>query len=439
MSDSDGGASGGVLDRVRGSYAAKLVVAFLVLTLIVAGIGGNTVIATQDAVRDSTQDQLRRTAELQAETLSRWVGSMRKEAVLLSSKPALRADDPADVTPFLNGELSSGRLSDSVAALHVVEPKDGLLTVTASTSDAFVGVHPAQQGVPWAGNLSFDATTDTIVSAPFEAPNGKFVFAVISPVPGTDRKLVMMVSLAARSEGLTQPSENGATVVVDGRGTTVLSTNVSAVGTPHGGTADGVDSEPVQRGLAGESGARVVDTDGNRVAVGYAPVAGTDWVVTSRVPAQQAFAVSRMVGRDILLLLGATLLGLVVIGGVVGHRTLRPLRELSETAAALERGELDTEIETGRTDEIGDLYRGFDEMRASLRDRIAEAERATEAAERERERIAERSQRLETLVTRLCRAMEAAANGDLTIRVETDAEIEEMEELLTRFNGLMAS
>ncbi|MFB6177461.1 MAG: hypothetical protein ABEI99_10015, partial [Halobaculum sp.] len=223
--DRDG--TGSVLPAVlRENYSAKLTVAFLVVALLVAGIGANTYLSTKTEVRQSTQDDLTRKAQLQAETLSQWVGSMRQEAVMLSSKTSLRMDDPGAVSPYLRSELDSGRISREVAALHLLAPVNGSLTVASSTAGKFVGLQPREQGVPWISKLNFDSSDGTIVSQPFENPKGALVFAVISPVPETDRYLVMMVSLKARGSTLTKPHADGYTTVVDSKGTTVLSTRL---------------------------------------------------------------------------------------------------------------------------------------------------------------------------------------------------------------------
>jgi methyl-accepting chemotaxis protein len=426
---------------VRENYSAKLVVGFLVVTLLVAGIGANTYLSTSTEVRQSTEDDLTRKAQLQAETLGQWVGSMRQEAVMLSSRTELRADDPESVSPALRAELDSGRISGEVAALHLLAPVDGTLTVTSSTAEQFVGLQPREQGVPWIGALRFDSPDGTIVSQPFENPAGAWVFAVVSPVPETDRYLVMMVSLRDRSSALTRPDADGFTKVVNTKGQTVLSNRLDEIGTqnmdPSGEQA--VESPAVERGLDGETGSVVMEMNGTKTAMGFAPVPNTDWVVMTHVPAEQAFALQRTISRDLLLLIGTLLVGLIVVGGVVGRRTVGPLTDLSEKAAALERGELDIEIESDRADEIGDLYDGFASMRDALQHRIDEAEAASAEAREERERAERRARLLRERVSDACEAMQAAADGDLTARIDADTELDAMDELIAEFNEVMAS
>jgi signal transduction histidine kinase len=63
---------------------------------------------------------------------------------------------------------------------------------------------------------------------------------------------------------------------------------------------------------------------------------------------------------------------IAVLGGVylLMRRLLRPVRVLSEGVERLRSGDLDVEMNTGRTDELGRLIISFNEMARAVRDRI---------------------------------------------------------------------
>ncbi|MFB6242502.1 MAG: methyl-accepting chemotaxis protein, partial [Halobaculum sp.] len=440
MSNADDDGGGIVPDLLAESYRAKIVAAFLVVVVLVAGIGANTYLTTRTQVQQSTEDSLQRAATLQAETLGQWLDSMQQEAVMVSSKETLQTTEADAAGEFLRGELDSERISAEVGALHLLAPVNETLTVTSSSNENFVGIQPREAGVPWITELNFDDADGTIVSQPFENPKGVYVFGVISPVPETDRYLVMMVVLKQRGQSITKPATDGFTKVVDSRGETVLSSRVDQIGSQNMGPSDEqrVESPAVKRGLDGETGATVMDTNGTRMAIGFAPVADTDWVVMTHVPASTAFALRRSVTQNLLLLIGTLLGSLVLVGGLVGTRTIRPLDELAEKAAALENGELDVTVQSDRRDEIGDLYDGFASMRDAVRERIAEAEAASEEAARERERAQAQAEELEARVSDACAAMQSAAEGDLTARIDADSDLDAVAQLIAEFNSLMA-
>ena len=138
-------------------------------------------------------------------------------------------------------------------------------------------------------------------------------------------------------------------------------------------------------------------------------------------------------------LIGITLLtviGLALIGVTVGSNTIISLRQLTAKAERMADGDLDLRLETGRTDEIGRLFRAFDAMRGSLRNKIDDAEDARKEAERARREATERAETVERKATEYETAMRALADGDLTQRVDADSESDAMERVGAAFNEM---
>ena len=104
--------------------------------------------------------------------------------------------------------------------------------------------------------------------------------------------------------------------------------------------------------------------------------------------------------------IGASLLALLVGGGilaVIATRTLRPIGELTTVATVIAGGELDRSISVPakRQDEIGKLARAFDSMTGQLRGLIGGLE----------ERVADRTRRLE-MVTVISERLSAILDVD---------------------------
>ncbi|MEZ3118079.1 methyl-accepting chemotaxis protein [Halobaculum sp. MBLA0147] len=413
---------------------------------IVALAGAYTYQTTQDNVRTSTNEELTREAELQSVALEKEVQGIRSQAVLLSGAPTLNSiqdgsyDSGSDsISEFLRSQLDSDRISERVAAIHLVEPRDGALTITKSTNDQFVGERPEDNDVPWATKVDELSAGQAMVSDTFTAPSGRDVIAVISPVPDTDRYVVMMVDLKRWAKTLTKPSADGGWMhIVDSNGEVVLSTRSDQVGTQNMGPSDdqSVDSMAVKRGLAGRTGVVQMTMNGQQLVMGHAPVASTDWVVMTHVPRSNAYALSQVVGLDLLLLLGVV--GVTTAVGAVGfaRHTVRPLRRLQSLVARIEDGELDVRVSSDRTDEIGDLYGGVDEMRRELQDEIEATQRAQRDAERARSEAEEMSTHLRSKADEYQDALAAIASGDLTVQVDPDANHESMRQLGVAINDV---
>ncbi len=131
---------------------------------------------------------------------------------------------------------------------------------------------------------------------------------------------------------------------------------------------------------------------------------------------------------------------------VVGFELINTSNRLTESAKRLADGEFDRDIEMERHDELGDLSVALEGVRDSLSARIEEAEEARATAEAAREEAEEERREAERLVEELREraeaygdVMAATAAGDLTRRMETDAEVAAMNRIAESFNGMVDS
>lgn len=427
--------------RVRSSYAAKYAVGFAVVLLVVAAIGAGIYLQAGEAIGDETRDHLETESTLQAEGIGLWVDGLRADAWALSSAEAVHTGSPAVREAYLRERLTDGGLGESVAAVQYYEASSG--AATTLRRDGSTG-ETAATGVPWAavpiGDLS---GSSPVLTRPYESPaTGGPAIAVVSRVASADepRAVVLVVDLERAAGTLHGADHDETTVVVDDRGTVVLSHHTEDILTQNMGPAGeaSVDSMAVRRGLAGESGYVEMRMDGEPTSMGYAPVEGTDWVAMSHVPSRTAFALQRDISAGLLLLLGAAVLGLGAIGLTLGRGTITSLRTLSRRAGEIESGDLDVALHSDREDEIGHLFSAFDSMRASLRETIREAEAARERAEAERANSEALVAHLEEKAAAYGETMAATADGDLTRRMDPESESDAMTAIAGSFNAMAA-
>jgi anti-anti-sigma regulatory factor/HAMP domain-containing protein len=125
--------------------------------------------------------------------------------------------------------------------------------------------------------------------------------------------------------------------------------------------------------LAGETDTRVFDDyRGVRVLSAFKPldIVDVNWAILSEIDESEAFQASKELRNTVLMWLGV-LLVLSIIVAVFFSRTLtNPLVTLSEKAAELAKGRLETEIEIDRTDELGELAKSFEAMRTSIKEMV---------------------------------------------------------------------
>jgi diguanylate cyclase (GGDEF)-like protein len=115
---------------------------------------------------------------------------------------------------------------------------------------------------------------------------------------------------------------------------------------------------------------RIVGEGGQPIYLAYNHLrddAGLDWLVVVGVPERDFTAgIADSLQRNLWLGLVASLLA-VAIGTVFYARLARDLRALTAAAKRIGDGELDAPVTVTRSDEIGDLARGFESMKSRLR------------------------------------------------------------------------
>ena len=420
-------------EAVRTSYAARLGVALAVAVVVIVGFGA--VISTQASatLQDDVETDLSTLSETRADQLHTWLDAVRRDAVLTAQHQAVRSGDPDTVDDYLESQVAAGHVPEDVLAVHYLDTES--MVIERSTTDDMEGVSPAEQGAPFATDPpSFDSPDDVVVTEPFSVSVvDRPVVAAVTPIPGVEnRALVLMTDIEARSQALSDSRGDTSTVVVNSAGNYVAHPNASKILTAHEGHG-GADLSTLAAGETRFS-------ESGEMLMASTRMPDTDWVVMIHSPKATAYALGSQINSDLvgLVLLAVITLGLV--GVTIGSNTIISLRRVSGRAQAMADGDLDVDLQTTRDDEIGTLYRSFADMRDSIREKIAEAEEAREDAESARaeaEEARSRAEReageleamtshLETKADDYGVTLAAAADGDLTRRVDADSENDSM-------------
>jgi signal transduction histidine kinase len=122
------------------------------------------------------------------------------------------------------------------------------------------------------------------------------------------------------------------------------------------------------------SGAELDDTE----VRGYhsVPSDGVNWVVVKEVPKSTALAVTNQVQTDLTVLIGLTVVGFLLISGMIHFGPIRSIRRLSRQAEAVAEGDLTAEIPDGdRIDEVGQLRTSLHRTKAYIETITRQAEK----------------------------------------------------------------
>ena len=119
--------------------------------------------------------------------------------------------------------------------------------------------------------------------------------------------------------------------------------------------------------LAGESGHKILDYDGEHCHVFYKPFKNTGWSVAIVIPERDIYAPYQRLRSYTLWISAAGLLLLLFFSLITIRNSMKPLQQLAEATHRIAEGDFSaTEARRLRTDEIGQLQRSFTKMQQSL-------------------------------------------------------------------------
>ena len=462
-----------VPDFLRASYARKFGAMAVVLLAAVLLLG----VLTQGAVNDQLTEQQRETlltnAEQEGNSLAQWVETERSTIRTLSKHQDLTGGTPDHIRRTLRTELT--HLPEEVAHLHYVDRANE--TVYASTDQSIEGEGIEATQITWPQatgfeNVSFESV-DTVVQTWMFRDDGTPSVAFASPVPNSDKLLISVIRTSERAEDFSS-AINGTTTTVIGDTTAdiLFSTNESAFLT----TYQSRGGENMMETIKAQDQGTVVTED---TILAFTAIEGVDnnWAVVKETPKSTALAIAQSVQQRIWMLVGLTLVGLLGFVGIIRYGPMRSFQEIAVQARGIADGDLEQDIaDDDRIDEVGQVRGAFHEILAYLQtvegqaialseqdfdDEILEEEvpgtlgdslsamhedlerfiEDLEAARSEAEASKEEAQALahslEEQAAAFSEQMEAAANGDLTQRLDPDVENEALQQIADAFNDML--
>ncbi|MFC7250119.1 methyl-accepting chemotaxis protein [Halomicroarcula sp. GCM10025324] len=433
---------------VGDSYAARLGVALSFAIVVIVAFGVLISVQASATLEEDVSEELTALSDTQADQLDAWLTTTQREVRTTSSRSVFATGSTTEIQDRLEGMVTNDEVPPDVVAVHYVNTETG--EILASSDQQFVGVNAAEQGAPFATTRpSFEGPDDTHVTEPFSVSVVDHpIIAVVSPVRDTDdRMLVFMTDLEAKASELSAQRTGSRTLVVGTDGRFVFHHNTSAVGTV--APVSRLDGDPLGSLEAGNS--TFVET--RSMVMGLSRLDGHDWVVMTHSTPEEAYALSSQINSDLVGLILLAVVNLGLVGVTIGGNTIASLRRLSTKAEAMADGDLDVDLETSRTDEFGALYGAFDNMRTNLREQISEAESAREEAmeareeaeaaraevEEERNEMEALSGHLELKAEEYSDALDSAADGDLTARVDAESMSDPMADVGKEINTTLAA
>ena len=339
------------------SGAGTIISILLILLLL-----GNWVVAGS-AARKLLEDRLAGAAQVSAQSVPYFLETGQSLSTQIASDVRLIQIADAELTAFLGEQIRSVPFFTQLA---ILDSASNSLIASYPPEQPFQLTATEQTGIPLVSGIQ-----NQMYAIPPAAPGESARVSFLAAIPNTTRALVARTDFNSNPylrplvENLNDlQSMNGAGILLDEQGTILYHPQADLIFTAYTGQRSD------QPAFFDETASR-----GTRQLVYFQPVEGRPWAVALMVPAGQVQQVAIEIALPIALLI--LLLGAIAL--VALRASLRAvtgsLQNLAAEAKYISTGKLDRPLTTDGVDELSDLRNAFEQMRASLQDRMEDLNR----------------------------------------------------------------
>ncbi len=424
-------------DYLRGRYAFKIGAAVLVVTAVLLTAGALTLDQVEASVEADAEETLINAAEREANGIDGFIRDRNADALRLSSNHVVMVEHEAAIRRELQHNLEV--MPDHVVAVHYYD----LESERVEVSTELLHEGTVREDRPWAvGPDAFEGHDDVRSFEPYEADAHKRL-AFASPVAGKEdtHAIVIVTDLSDRGALLESPVDGGNLEVVSTRtGQVALAQDTDVILHEYflGDALSHLDSELTEPRLDVVANDREDLVADETAVVASVPMEEKPWVVAVAAPETGVYGTVGDVTRSVLLLIAVSVIGLCTVGVLVSRDVNGSLDEMRGYAEEIESGNLDVSIDRSRTDEFGELSTLLIRIRDTLKEQLREVERQAEEAETAREEAQQLTAHLEEKADDYGEAIDAAADGDLTRRLDAESRSDAMESIGESLNAMLA-
>lgn len=352
-------------------FAVGAFILLLLLTLLI----GDWVVAGR-AARSLLRDRLSSTAEAAAQGIPFFLETGQNLAVQLASDPRLLSASGEELRSIIGLRIQAVPYFDQLVVFDVSTQQ--LLAGYPETANAGFRLYPDEEiGIMLASSGVLTQIYSIPPSGAGDSARVSFLAAILDSSGQTQRVLVGRTTLATNP--LTLPliesinnmrTLNGSGFLLDENNRILYHSDAAQILNAYDGPR-------------GQEAVFFDDTapDGTRQMVYYQPVTGRPWAIVLTVPAQQAQQLALNIAMPLSLMIIALSLVAMVSLRIALRVVTASLQSLAAEANRIAQGNLSHPLPTHGVDELGQLRRAFEQMRASLQARLEEINRLLQVSQ----------------------------------------------------------
>jgi len=370
---------------------ARVMFIFLVLALIpLVIIGWFSLKTTEELIASMVIRQLENAAADKVAILERWLDERKADLKVIAGSSILRSMSPELVAPYLKLVQDEYGVYKDLTVLSA----DGDIVFTSRANRRPDEETTVIRDALYMSDIIYrpkEKESSFYIGAPVAGESGNFAGTIYGRV-GTDKIISFILSISL--------GKTGECYLVNAQGQFLAHKDPARILTENISQSDSFKNifykDRHRKTYLDYRGIEVLGTSRN--------VAGTGWHIVVEQDRDEAFqsvkTLKLIIGLTVLLCIGSALM----LTWIVSRHIVRPIRLLSRHAGFISDAKFDRELlKTSRRDEIGMLYRAFENMLSRLGERQSNLEQEVESKEariretdtmlKETQRIAERSEK----------------------------------------------
>ena len=198
-------------------------------------------------------------------------------------------------------------------------------------------------------------------------------------------------------------------------------------GSSGGHTKDSIPDDLLERVANGSAGRRIASVGGKPYVIFGTPIVAANAEYFEFAPLDNLERTLRILAGSLAFASGITAVGGAAVGWYASRRLLRPLQRVSAAAVEIAGGNLDTRLDDEGDSDLEPLVRSFNEMAASLQQRI----------EREARFASDVSHELRTPLTALSTAVQVVRARQVDLPQRTRLAVDVLETQIRYFERLV--
>ncbi|SPD75620.1 Histidine kinase [uncultured Desulfobacterium sp.] len=338
---------------------AKVMLIFILLALgPFAAIGAFSIKSTEQLIFNMVMRQLENVAADKAAILERWLDERKADLMVMAGTSILKSLDPSLIAQYLSLVQKSYLVYKDI----IVISANGNIVYSTGGKDSF----PEKNYIPaisqdlQLSNITYlpkEKESAFYISAPISDDTGKPIGAVYGAV-GTNKILFHILNVSLGKTGECYLVDKEGMFLAHKEPGRILKENISQSDSFRN-IFDAKDRNKIY-----------LDYRGIEVLGTSQKIVGTDWFLVVEQDRDEAFQSLDALKSNIYFIVLLFIISAFALTWIISYHIVKPIRALGRSADILADSEFDRVIlKTDRQDEIGMLYRAFENMSFRLKER----------------------------------------------------------------------